>query len=128
MGTQQVATGTANFVVQRSACNLLPEAKRRIRLLEDILVGSGIHASDVRLSDVVVSLYGCRRCARLGGKFVVLTRGRHFLPSLTGERHCSANSNENTRAGSCDGCNFSLTSIGKPLAFVEFRCTRLARV
>ena len=44
MGTQQVATGTANFVVQRSTYDLPAEAKRRIMLLQNILVGSGVRA------------------------------------------------------------------------------------
>lgn len=48
MGAQHVATGSVNFVVQRLTCDLPAEARRMIMLLEDILVGSRIRASDVR--------------------------------------------------------------------------------
>lgn len=48
IGARHVATGRANFVVQRSTCDLPASAKRKIMLLEDILVGSGVRASDVR--------------------------------------------------------------------------------
>lgn len=123
MGAQQVATGSANFVVQRSAYNLPAKAKRRIRLLENILVGSGIRASDVRWRSLRPKRRRrCRRCARLGGSLLVLTQGRNF-PFSTGHRECPADK----LAAILNCYRFSATSIEKPLAFAEFGCTRLTR-